>query len=130
MTKNIYIIIGVVLVVVLVGIFLFSTGTNRGEIRSFTAKVILVNTEEDSFTIVEQGQGQDYVVFIGEETEFVRLVFTFDPEFPPEGDTFIPEKQPASIANLEVGEFIFILSSHAIETGKDIINPVEIKILP
>ena len=134
----------VVLVVVAGGIYLSFTGSiseteqqqQKGEttfvpeIRSIAGKVTSVNIDENSFVILQPKEERSFTVKLGEETEFIRLVFPFDLNNPPQDATFTPERETVTIKDLEVNDQVFVRSDSLIKTGQDIINPLEIQILP
>ena len=100
------------------------------EIRSIAGKVTSVNIDENSFVILQPKEERSFTVRLGEETEFIRLVFPFDLNNPPQDATFTPEREIVTIKDLEVNDQVFIRSDSLIKTGQDIINPLEIQILP
>ena len=139
-----FIILIVVVVVVVVWIILFAMGQlplqseetgqetpEAQEIRSLAGQVKTVDVANNSFVITDQETAQDVTVKIGSETEFIRLIFPFDPASPPEGiETFVPERETATIQGLETGDFIFVRFSQAIKAGEEVVDPLEIQILP
>ena len=137
------IIIGVVVIALVGGgIFLFTTGritpteeskeqTLAAEIFSLAGQVVSVNTGSNSFVMTDQQSGQDFTVTIGEETEFISLEFPFDLGAPPEDlETFVPERKDTTIQALRAGDFVFVRSSHEIKSREEVVNPLEIQILP
>ena len=67
---------------------------------------------------------------LGEETEFIRLVFPFDFINPPADATFTPERELITIEDLQVGDQVFVRSTHTVRTGEDIVQPLEVQVLP
>ena len=134
----------IVLVVVAGGIYLSFTGSiseteqqqQKGEttfvpeIRSIAGKVTSTNIQENSFVILQPKEERSFTVKLGEETEFIRLVFPFDLSNPPQDATFTPERETVTIGDLEVNDQVFVRSNSVVTTGQDIINPLEIQILP
>ena len=134
----------VVLIVVAGGIYLSFTGNiseteqqqqkevsiAQPEIKSIAGRVTSVNIDENSFVILQPKEGRSFTVKLGEETEFNRLVFPFDLNNPPQDATFTPEREIVTIKDLEVNDQVFVRSDSLIKTGQDIINPLEIQILP
>lgn len=133
----------VVIVVVVVGIFLFSTGkiaptetsveeqTEAVSTLSLAGQVVLVDVENNSFVMTDQQTEQEFMVQVGAETEFIRLTFPFDPASPPEDlETFIPERENVTIQELIEKDFVFVRSSHEVQSGDVVIDPLEIQILP
>ncbi len=139
---NQILIILVVIVIVVVGIFLFTTGkipqvANESEeqevaaeVFSIAGRVTSINTQENSFMLLQPREETEIIVKIGTETEFIRLVFPFDITNPPEGATFTPEREPVIIGGLNVNDQVFVRSSHAVKTGEDVVDPLEVQILP
>lgn len=100
------------------------------EVFSITGKVILVNFQENSFVIVEPKEQKEFAVNVGEEAEMTQLIFPFDIHNPPPEATFTPERKPVTVLDLNEGSQVFVRSSHSIKEGQDILNPIEIQILP
>jgi len=138
------IIIIVVILVVAGGVYFYSTGglpqlsqeqqkgetTLEPEIRSIAGRVTSVNTKENSFVVLQPKEERSFTVRLGEETEFIRLVFPFDINNPPQDATFTPEREVVTIEDVEEGDQVFVRSNSSIKTGQEIINPLEIQILP
>ena len=141
--------IGIIIDVVVVagGVYLYSIGSlsqsgkeqqaqQKGEtefvpeIRSIAGKVTLVNIAENSFVILQPKEERSFTVKLGEETEFIRLVFPFDINNPPQDATFTPEREIVTIEDLKENDQVFVRSEKAIKTGEEIVNPLEIQILP
>ena len=134
----------VVLVAVVGGIYFYSTGgisqlgqeqekeetTFVPEVRSIAGKVTSVNVSENSFVLLQPREERSFTVKLGEETEFIRLVFPFDLNNPPADVTFTPEREVVTIEDLKEGEQVFVRSNSPIQADQDIINPLEIQILP
>ena len=136
----------VVLVAVVGGIYFYSTGgisqlgqeqeqqkgetTPEPEIRSIAGKVTSVNVSENSFVVLQPREERSFTVKLGEETEFIRLVFPFDLNNPPQDAIFTPERELVTIEDLKEGDQVFIRSNSPIKTGQEITNPLEIQILP
>ena len=100
------------------------------EVRSIAGKVTSVNTKENSFVMEQPKEERSFTVSPGEETEFIRLVFPFDLNNPPVDVTFTPKREAVTIEDLSVNDQVFVRSSSLIKTGEDIIDPLEIQILP
>ena len=138
------IIVIVVLVAVVGGIYFYSTGglSQQGqeqkkaettfvpEIRSIAGRVTSVNVAENSFVLLQPKEERSFTVKLGEETEFIRLVFPFDLNNPPADVTFTPEREVVTIEDLKEGEQVFVRSNSPIKTGQEIVSPLEIQILP
>ena len=138
------IITAVLVIVVGVGSYLYFTGnipetgqgqqkeesTTQPEIKSIAGRVTSINIEENSFVVLQPKEEREFVVSVGEETEFIRLVFPFDLNNPPTDGNFIPEREIVTVGNLEADNQVFIRSDSPIKTGQDIVNPLEIQILP
>lgn len=135
---------GIVIVVVVVGIFLFTTGkitpvespepeeqTLAAETLSLAGKVTSVDADNNSFVMTDGQSEQEFTIQIGVETEFIRLVFPFDLASPPEDlETFVPERQNTTVQELAEGDFVFVRSSHEVKSGEEVVDPIEIQILP
>lgn len=139
--KNI-VIIAVVGAVIIGGIYLYSSGklpqlaggaeeeVAQEEIFSIAGKVISVDTASNSFVVLQPKEEREFVVKLGEETEFIRLIFPFDINNPPVDATFTPEREEVTIEELEVNDQVFVRSSHGIKTNQDIVDSLEVQILP
>lgn len=141
--KNI-LIIGVVGVVIVGGIFLYSSGklqkpaggsqeeTQQAflEVFSIAGKVTAVDAQNNSFVVLQPKEERSFTVKLGEETEFIRLVFPFDIANPPAEATFTPERKPIAIKDLKENSQVFVRSSHVIKTKQDIVDPLEVQVLP
>jgi len=104
--------------------------TFKSEIRSIAGRVTFVDTKENSFVLLQPKEERSFTVKLTEETEFIRLVFPFDLNNPPPGVTFTPEREVVTIEDLKEGEQVFVRSNSPITEGQDIVNPLEIQILP
>ena len=140
--------IGIVVVVVAVvgGIYLYSTGSipqigqeqKNGEsealpeVLSIAGEVTSIDIQGNSFVLLQSKEERSFTVKLGENTEFIRLVFPFDINNPPldEEISFTPEREAVTIEDLEVDDQVFVRSADAIKTGQEIINPLEVQILP
>ena len=134
----------VVLVAVVGGIYLYSTGglpqqgqeqekgetTFVPEVRSIAGKVTSVDVASNSFVILQPKEERSFTVRLEEETEFIRLVFPFDLNNPPQDATFTPERELVTIEDLKEGDQVFVRSNSPIKTGQEIVSPLEIQILP
>lgn len=139
--KNI-IIAGVVGAVVLGGIYFYLSGkltqstggteekTAQEEIFSIAGKVASIDTTDNSFVVLQPQEESEFTVKLGEETEFIRLIFPFDLNNPPTDATFTPERKVMAIEDLKVNDQVFVRASSSIKTGQDIVNPLEVQILP
>ena len=139
-TKNI-LIIGVVGAVVLGGIYLYSSGklTKPGgsqkeevfqEVTSIAGKVVSVDEVSNSFVVLQPKEERQFTVKLGESTAFIRLVFPFDVANPPANATFTPERETITVDDLKEGDQVFVRGSSPIKTKQDIINPLEVQVLP
>lgn len=134
----------IVLIVVVGGAYFYFTGSIsetkqeqqkeesivQPEIRSIAGKVTSVNIDENSFIVLQPKEEREFIVKLGEETEFIRLVFPFDLNNPPTDSTFTPEREIVTINDLKENDQVFVRSNSPIQTGEDIVNPLEIQILP
>lgn len=138
------VIIIVIVLAVAGGIYFYSTGSLSQlgqeqkneetefvpEVRSIAGKVTSVNVENNSFVLLQPKEDRSFTVKLGEETEFIRLVFPFDITNPPADAIFTPEREIVTIEDLMVDEQVFVRSENVIKVGQDIINLLEIQILP
>ena len=139
--KNI-IIAGVVGVVILGGIYFYSSGKLTQltggpqekkvfeEVSSIAGKVVSVNVADNSFVLLQPKEEREFVVKLGEDTVFIRLVFPFDVANPPAEATFTPEREVMTIEDLKEGDQVFVRGSSPIKTEQDIIDPLEVQVLP
>ena len=138
--KNI-LIIGVVGTVVVGGIYFYSSGKlpqlTGGEkeqvfeeVTSIAGKVVSVDVSGNSFVLLQPKEEREFVVKLREDTAFIRLVFPFDVANPPAQATFTPEREVMTIEDLKEGEQVFVRGSSPIETKQDIVNPLEVQVLP
>ena len=144
-SKNI-IIIGVVGAVILGGIYFYLSGgfsllgqNQKGqkgetafepEITSIAGKVVSVDEANNSFVVLLPKEDRQFTVKLGESTAFIRLVFPFDVANPPASATFTPERKIITIKDLAENDQVFVRASSPIRTKQDIINPLEVQILP
>ncbi len=139
--KNI-VIIGVVGVIILGGIYFYSSGklpqlTGEPkeeqvfeEVTSIAGKVVSVNIAGNSFVLLQPKEERQFTVQLGESTAFIRLVFPFDIANPPAEATFTPEREIITIENLKENDQVFVRASSPIKTKQDIVNPLEVQVLP
>ncbi len=139
--KNI-IIIGVAGAVILGGIYFYSsgkfpqlTGGSKEEqvfeeVTSIAGKVVSVDPENNSFTLLQPKEERQFLVKLGEETEFTRLVFPFDIANPPANATFTPKREVITVVDLKVNDQVFVRAASSIKTDQDIVNPLEVQVLP
>jgi hypothetical protein len=139
--KNL-IIIGVVGAVIVGGIYFYSsgklpqlTGGSKGEqvfeeVTSIAGKVVSVDAASNSFVLLQPKEERQFTVKLGESTAFIRLVFPFDVANPPANATFTPERKVITIADLEEDDQVFVRASSPIKTRQDIVNPLEVQVLP
>ena len=134
----------IILLVVVGGIYLSVTGSIpetrqeeqkeesvvQPEIKSIAGRVISTNIDESSFVVLQPKEEREFTVKLGEETQFIRLVFPFDLNNPPTNGSFTPEREIVTIEDLRVSDQVFVRSNSSIQTGQDIVNPLEIQILP
>lgn len=84
-----------------------------------------------SFTLLQAREKREIKIQLGEATNFVRLVFPFDIANPPADATFTPERQQVTIANLKVGDQVFVRAAEVIQPAdKEVVGPTEVQILP
>jgi hypothetical protein len=138
--KNL-IIIGVVGAVIVGGIYFYSsgklpqlTGGSKEqvfeEVSSIAGKVVSVNVASNSFVLLQPKEERQFTVKLGESTAFIRLVFPFDVANPPAEATFTPEREEITIEDLKENDQVFVRSSSPIKTKQDIVNPLEVQVLP
>ena len=139
--KNL-IIIGVVGIVILGGVYLYSSGRLPAltggaeeeiieqEVLSVAGKVVSVDVASNSFVLLQPKEEREFVVKLGTETEFIRLIFPFDIANPPAEATFTPKRETVTIKDLKESDQVFVRSSHGIKTKQDIVNPLEVQVLP
>ena len=134
----------IVLVVIAGGIYFSFTGSipktgqeqqkeesiTQPEIKSIAGRVTSVNIDENSFVVLQPKEEREFIVKLGKETEFIRLVFPFDLNNPPIDSIFTPEREIVTMQDLEVNDQVFVRSNSSIQTGQDIVSPLEIQILP
>ncbi len=147
----------VVLVAVVGGVYLYSTGDlsqlgqeqQEGEsesqqlgqeqqkreidqpaVRSIAGKVTSIEIAENSFVIFQAADERSFTVRLGENTNFIRLIFPFDIANPPPGVSFTPIREEVSIEDLKVGEQVFVRSSVPVKSGDEVVDPLEVQILP
>ena len=97
------------------------------EVLTITGKIVEVNAAENYLIFRESNTGEDFKVLPKKETKFICLVQPSDVK---EGASFTYKKEEITISDLEVGRQAFIFSSHPIQSGEDIIGPLEVKMLP
>ncbi|MDA1337577.1 MAG: hypothetical protein O3C23_02330 [bacterium] len=100
------------------------------EILSIAGRVTSINVDENSFIVLQPKEEREFVVLVGEETEFIRLVFPFDLNNPPTEGSFTPEREVVTVKDVQVNDQVFIRASSPVTTGQDIVSPLEIQILP
>ena len=132
----------IVLVAAVAGVYLYSTGglpqivneqketQEQQEILSIAGKVTSVEVGSNSFVLLQVKEQQEFTVKLNEETDFIRLVFPFDLANPPAEASFTPKREVVTIEDLQVGDQVFVRSESAIKNGQDIVNPLEVQILP
>lgn len=134
----------VVLVAVLGGIYVFSqqkreespaqNSEGSQEVFSIAGSVQSVNASENSFVVQESTFKQNFKVVVGNDTQMIKLSFPFDLNNPPEEASFVPEKAEITLEDIKKGDQVFVRSSHVVspsaDGGQDIINPLEVQILP
>ena len=140
--KNI-VIIGIVGAVILGGLYFYSSGKYPQQIResqkeeevleevaSIAGKVVSVDEASNSFVLLQPKEERQFVVKLGESTAFIRLVFPFDVANPPLEATFTPERKVMTIKDLKENDQVFVRGSSPIKTKQDIVNPLEVQVLP
>lgn len=142
LNKKNLIIIGVVGAVVLGGIYLYFSGklikpTGGAqkeevveEVTSIAGKVVSVDVASNSFVVLQPKEERQFTVKIGESTALIRLVFPFDVANPPANATFTPERKIITIKDLKKDDQVFVRGSSPIKTNQDIVNPLEVQVLP
>src|SRR3989338_1451282 len=96
-----------------------------GEVFNIVGEVKSVGNQ--SF-VVSQG-GLDYTISLGVDTQMIKLTL------PPIGDdsgetSFIPEKRVITISDIKARDQVFVRSSHSVKPGEEIVNPLEVQVLP
>ncbi len=132
--------VALVLIVVIlgIGVFLFKVPQNmkgkqaqtQNAVLSIAGSVGAVNVSGNSFALINAKEGKEVTVKVGNNTKMVRLVFPFDLKNPPANKTFTPERKPIALKDLKTGDQVFVRASEPIKAGQDVINPIEIQILP
>ncbi|MDP4007176.1 MAG: hypothetical protein Q8P55_01085 [bacterium] len=134
----------VVLVAVAGGVYLYSIGglPQIGqeqqkeevfeEVTSIAGKVVSVDAAGNSFVLLQPKEERSFTVKLGEDTAFIRLVFPFDIANPPldQEISFTPEREVVTIEDLEMDDQVFVRASSPIKTKQDIVNPLEVQVLP
>ena len=100
------------------------------EVRSIVGRVIAAYVQENSFVLFQPKEERKFLVILGEDTEFIRLVFPFDINNPPADADFTPVRELITIDDLQVGDQVFLRSTHPVRTGENIIHPLEVEVLP
>jgi len=100
------------------------------EVRLVTGQVTSVDVAANSFVLLLAQEERSFTVLLGQDTEFIRLIFPFDVNNPPPDVNFAPEREPVTIEDLRTGDQVFVRSETSIIPGKDIVNPLEVQILP
>lgn len=138
--KNL-IVLGVVGAAILGGIYLYSSdklpklgGPQEEavfeEVTSIAGKIVSVDVASNSFVLLQPKEERQFTVKLGEDTEFIRLVFPFDVANPPAEATFTPERKVITIKDLKENDQVFVRGSSPIKTNQDIVNPLEVQVLP
>ncbi len=144
--KNI-IIIGVVGAVIVGGIYFYSSGGLKQSLKtkaekeevpqvqpravsSIAGRVTAVNARENSFVLLQPKEETRFTVKVGQNTEFIRLSFPFDVSNPPAGATFTPKREIITIEDLKENDQVFVRASSPIKTEQDIVDPLEVQVLP
>lgn len=142
LNKKNLIIVGVVGAVIVGGIYFYSSGKFPQlaggskeeqvfeEVTSIAGKVVSIDVANNSFVILQPSEERRFTVKLGEDTAFIRLVFPFDVSNPPAEATFIPERKVITVENLKVDDQVFVRASSPIKTKQDIVNPLEVQVLP
>ncbi|OHA68829.1 MAG: hypothetical protein A3J68_02370 [Candidatus Wildermuthbacteria bacterium RIFCSPHIGHO2_02_FULL_48_16] len=128
----------VVLLAVAGGIYVFSQqkkepaqqSSESQEVFSIAGSVQSVDADKNSFIVQESTNRQDVTVIVGDNTQMIRLSFPFDLNNPPEEASFVPEQEEVVLNDIKKGDQVFVRSSHVVKTGQDIINPLEVQVLP
>ena len=95
------------------------------EVASVVGTVGSLDLTNNSFTIIQANTEDEFTVQIGRETSIVQIIFpaVFSADF-------APEKRQVEITDLQVGNRVFIDSSHSLGSERVIVNPKEIQIFP
>ncbi len=99
----------------------------ESQVLTIAGKVTEVNTDEGYLIFEDNKTQESFKVITGEGTSFVSLVKPADVE---PGASFSFVKKEITLSGVEVGKQGFISASQPIKSGKDIVNPKEVKILP
>jgi len=143
MAKRNVILLGVLvaLAVATAGAYLYFTGSSLvtedsqdqpvlKEARNLSGRVVTVNVEENSFVILQEAEKRSFTVQLGEDTVFSSLSFPFDITEALPGTSFTPVFTEATVADLVIGDQVFVRPVSPVNTGDSIINPLEVQILP
>ena len=123
----------VILAVVIGGVYYFSQRQESqtqvqgqsGEVCNIVGEV---NSVGDESFVVSQG-GMQYAVKVGVDTQMIKL--TLPPVSDDTGETsFVPEKRVITILDMKAKDQVFIRSSHAVKAGEEVVNPLEVQVLP
>ena len=93
-------------------------------------RVTSINIAENSFVLFMTAEDRSFTVRLGENTVFERLTFSFDINDPPAGASFTPIAIEVTIADLKIGEQVFVRSFVPIEQGDEVVDPQFVQILP
>ncbi|MBL7142315.1 MAG: hypothetical protein ISS83_01430 [Candidatus Pacebacteria bacterium] len=131
MSKNTIIVLGVVIVLIIGGIIVFSflqkgkiapeeepvseegfleeSGEESGETISLSATVLSIDIENSFLIVKPENQEKEIKVIIKEETKMIKLGLPTDPEdLPKEGGVFTPTEEKINISDFHEGDKLFI----------------------
>ncbi len=100
------------------------------EVYSLSGVIASINVENNFLMVKPANQEKEVKVILSDSTKLIKLEFPFDPENPPEGDTFTPKMTPITLEDLKVGDNLLVESAINIY-GKDEFDSVsQIQVLP
>jgi len=131
MTKNHFIIIAIVVVLIISGTIYFKSGVFRTTEEVFSLSGIVSGVDAGNKFLIVRSADRELKVLISESTKLVKLEASFDSESSPEpGTQFIPKQTEVFLGDFKEGDEVFIKSPKNI-AGKTNIDIVDfIQILP
>ena len=148
MSKNVIIGIIVGLVVILGGIFYFSSqelalpegeneeeegvvGEEAPQVLNMAAIISGVDAANNTVMVKSPQDEKEIKLVLSSETELIKLEFPFDPTNPPaEETTFTPERVSITIGDLEVDSHVLIETASSLYGKSEISDVVRIQVLP
>lgn len=99
-------------------------------VSSFAGKVSKVDAKNSSFALVNAQDQKTVTITIGKDTTMVRLVFPADVKSLPANKAFSPERKNITLADMKVGDQVFVRLSKPVNAGQDATDPLEVQVLP